>query len=102
MSYVIRESTFENRSLNVVNKTFGEFATYKEAHEEVKRLVLSELAVLNDDQNMTIRDIDNPAYEFRGSMRHKFHTAVLWRFGSSFNLYEDYHPIKFYDIEEVL
>lgn len=102
MSHIVRESVFKDRSFHTTTRVLGEFDTYKNARKEVARLVVAELSALNNDENITIRDINNPAYEFRGSMNHKFHTAVLWRFGSSFNLYEDYHPIKFYDIEEVL
>ena len=96
--YTVKESIFEARSFQTVSRTLGLFESRDAAQKEVERLVLYELAMLNNRPNMTIDEVDCEGNEFRAELDHPHHAAVLWMFVDE----EDYYPIKFYDIEEAL
>lgn len=96
--YTVTEKTFEARSFQTVSKTLGLFDSRDVAQKEVERIVLCELAMLNNEPNMTIDEIDCEQNEFRAALNHKNHAAVVWMFVNE----EEYYPIKFYDIEEAM
>ena len=94
--YTVKEKIFETRSFQTVSKTLGIFESRDTAQKEVERVVLCELAMLNNKPDMTIDEIDCEQNEFRAELNHANHAAVMWMFINE----EDYYPIKFYDIEE--
>jgi hypothetical protein len=96
--YAVKENTFEARSFQTVSKTLGLFDSRDVAQKEVKRVVLRELAMLNNEPNMTIDEIDCEQNEFRAVLNHENHAAVMWMFVNE----KEYYPIKYYNVEEVV
>lgn len=71
------------------------FDTYDEAYAAVRQCVLEELQCLNDNEGMTLDDVESDEYIYRADF--DGNASAIVRFWDG----DDYMTITIYDIEEV-
>lgn len=70
------------------------FKTYDKAYAAVQQCVLEELQFLNEDEGLTLDDVESDKYNYRADFDGD--AGAIVRFWDG----DDYMPITIYDIEE--